>query len=163
MDQMGERRVARDRTVSRGILGCALFGAALGLGFTVYTISSDDRPRIDLSQQQVSFGGVTKPLAIRFLKNGAGDIEIVEPRTSRTIKRIPEARKGFIDPLVRSLMRERMRHEADQTAPYLLAKNELGHLTITDPKTGTLIYLQAFGPTNIALFNDIANQEGLKQ
>lgn len=160
MSSIENKRTARDATITRGIFTAAACVFGLGVMFAAYNWFADTSSALDQVEVAARSNG---ELHVLFRKTDAGDISILSAEDNRVLKKIPEKNKGFIDPLMRSLSRERMRHGADQMAPFSLRQNEYGHISIIDPLTGTNVYLRAFGRTNIALFTDIVKKEGLSQ
>ncbi len=59
---------------------------------------------------------------------------------------------GFARSLLRGLARERMRRGVGSEPPFQLTITADGVLLLADPVTSQAIELQAFGPTNAAVF-----------
>ena len=59
---------------------------------------------------------------------------------------------GFLRGVLRGLAQERLRQDAGAATPFVLTRWSDGRLSLTDPVTGRSVYLEAFGPSNVALF-----------
>lgn len=88
---------------------------------------------------------------LRFEDLPDGRIRVTDASTGRAVQMI-EGEAGFARGTLRSLMRERRRRETSPTLPFALQASDNGHLTLSDPSTGQHIELDAFGPTNAAVF-----------
>jgi putative photosynthetic complex assembly protein len=71
-------------------------------------------------------------------------------KVSRTV--LPSSLEGFVATLAKSLVRDRRRYDAAETLPYRLTRFENGTMMLKDPVIGTVIRLDAFGPSNLAAF-----------
>lgn len=63
-----------------------------------------------------------------------------------------EGEQGFLRGILRSFARSRRLDGLDATAPFRLVAWDDGRLTLTDSATGQRVDLEAFGPTNFAVF-----------
>lgn len=63
-----------------------------------------------------------------------------------------EGEQGFLRSTLRALVRERRREGIGPQAPLQLIGRSDGRLTLVDPSTQQRIDLEAFGPTNAAVF-----------
>jgi putative photosynthetic complex assembly protein len=88
-------------------------------------------------------------------EDGAGWVRLTDGASGLVLRELPPGEGGFLRGAVRPLNRERMRAGVDAEAPYLLTLWQDGALTLTDPATGTVVDLNAFGPTNAGAFADL--------
>lgn len=80
-----------------------------------------------------------------------GDVLVVDAATGQPVARF-EGEQGFLRGTLRALARERSRRAiGPESALHLLAKSD-GRLILLDPSTGEKIGLEAFGPSNLAVF-----------
>jgi len=112
-----------------------VFGQTTGIGTVM---NNDGRPvdMIDLVIVHEEETGVT------FVRDASGKV-LAEYQTGEG---------GFVSGSVRGLARMRLVAEASTTEPYRLIRWESGAVTLSDTVTGQRIYLNAFGPDNVAAF-----------
>lgn len=92
----------------------------------------------------------TRLLGFRDLPGGV--VEVFDWDTQELLERIPSGEGSFLRGVVRSLVRQRRGLEA-ATAPFQLTLLDDQRLILSDPETGEDINLNAFGPTNLAVFS----------
>lgn len=116
-------------------VGAIVFGQTTGIG-TV--LNNDGRPldMIDLVIVHDKETGVT------FVRDTSGKV----------LAEYQSGEGGFVSGSVRGLARMRLVAEAPTTEPYRLIRWENGAVTLSDTVTGQRIYLNAFGPDNVAAF-----------
>jgi putative photosynthetic complex assembly protein len=113
--------------------------------------------------RQTGFGSLTTadlegrtPLVERSLifesELGDGLVNLRDGATGELIVQLASGEGGFLRGVVRPLNRERTRAGADPEAPWILTRWSDGGLTLTDPASGTLVDLFAFGSTNAEAF-----------
>jgi len=83
---------------------------------------------------------------------GDGPVELRDGDTGELIQVLAPGEGGFLRGAVRPLYRERERAGGDPAAPWLLTRWSDGALTLTDPLTGMVVDLHAFGPSNAGAF-----------
>ncbi len=88
---------------------------------------------------------------LRFEDGTDGSIAVIDAASGRLIDRV-QGEQGFLRGTLRALARERRMREIGPQAPFELAARADGRLTLTDPSTGARLDLDAFGPTNAAVF-----------
>jgi len=81
-----------------------------------------------------------------------GIVEVYDWDTQALLSRIPSGEGSFLRGVVRSLVRQR-RGLPGADAPFELSLLADRRLTLTDQQTGESIDLNAFGPTNLAVFS----------
>lgn len=79
--------------------------------------------------------------AIAVLDAAGAPVAVAEPGTN-----------GFLRGALRGLVRERKRREIGPEAPFRLTAWADGRLTLDDTATSRRLELEAFGPTNVAVF-----------
>ncbi|MGI9247015.1 MAG: photosynthetic complex assembly protein PuhC, partial [Steroidobacteraceae bacterium] len=80
-----------------------------------------------------------------------GAVLVTEPDGS-TVAVVAPGTGGFLRGVVRGLAQERMRQDAGADTPFQLTRWGDGRISLTDPVTGRNVYLDAFGPSNVAAF-----------
>jgi putative photosynthetic complex assembly protein len=88
---------------------------------------------------------------LRFVDRPDGGIDIVDAQ-SRAVIDTAQGEQGFLRGTLRGVLRERKRSGLGHDAPLTLTARDGGRLALTDPATGARIDLEAFGPTNAAVF-----------
>jgi len=86
-----------------------------------------------------------------FRDQPGGVVEVYDWDTREVLERIPSGEGSFLRGVVRSLVRQR-RGLDTATAPFTLSLLADQRLILSDADTGEDIDLNAFGPTNLAVF-----------
>ena len=94
---------------------------------------------------------VVEMRTLGFRDRPGGVVEIYDWNTQELLERIPSGEGSFLRGVVRSLVRQRRGLDA-ATAPFTLSLLADQRLILGDPETGEDIDLNAFGPTNLAVF-----------
>jgi len=81
-----------------------------------------------------------------------GVVEVYDWDSRELLDRFPSGEGSFLRGVVRSLVRQRRGLEVS-TAPFKLSLLDDQRLILSDPETGEEINLNAFGPTNLAVFS----------
>ena len=96
------------------------------------------------------------PVAERLIafqpEDEGGVVRLTDGASGAILRELPPGEGGFLRGAVRPLNRERMRAGIAPEAPYRLTAWADGALTLTDPGTGVVVDLNAFGPTNAQAF-----------
>ncbi|OCW58481.1 photosynthetic complex assembly protein PuhC [Hoeflea olei] len=106
-----------------------------------------------------------KPVAMRdIIIDGTHDSEItiIDARSGEVIKVLPTSEGGFIRGSLRALSRIRHVSETPTTLPYRLIQWENGSVSLSDTATGERLYLNAFGPDNVAAYSELLASRGKK-
>ncbi len=92
---------------------------------------------------------------LRFVDGPAGSVLVYDWHNPEALLGRFEAGEGsFVRGVLRSMVRERRSWEvANAAAPFTLSHHSDGGLIIRDDATGRQILLNAFGPTNAAVFS----------
>lgn len=112
------------------------------------------------SRQEVAAAALKPPAApahaermLRFEDRPDGSIVVLDER-GREVRRVRDNEgNGFIRGVLRGLFRARKLDGLAREAPFRLAREADGRLTLTDTLTSRRIDLQAFGATNSAAFD----------
>lgn len=98
-------------------------------------------------------GAVVAERTLRFEDRADGAVVVREGmRPDAGEVAVFEGEQGFLRGALRGLARLRKMDGLDGTAPFRLVAWADGRLTLTDAATGQRIDLEAFGPTNAAVF-----------
>jgi putative photosynthetic complex assembly protein len=93
-----------------------------------------------------------RELALFFDDTADGRVLIRDARTERVVGTILPGEGGFVRSTMRGLVRERRRRGLGPEAPFLLSARSDGRIVLTDPATGRLLDLGAYGPDNARAF-----------
>lgn len=88
---------------------------------------------------------------LHFRDGPTGEVLALDAQTGAQIASF-QGEQGFLRSTLRALVRERKRAGIGAQAPLLLIGRSDGRLTLLDPATRQRIDLEAFGPTNVAVF-----------
>lgn len=121
-----------------------VFGQTTGMGTM---IASEGRP-VDMTD-----------LVILQPENG-GDVIVRRAATGEVLAQYAPGEGGFVSGSVRALARMRLTAQAPAEAPYRLIRWENGSVSLSDTVTGQRIYLNAFGPDNVAAFAQFLGRNG---
>lgn len=138
-----------------------LIAVAALVGFTLTTVAVariTDAPTSSIAQAEVA-----ERVTLTFVDREDG---AVEARTMEGTLHavVPPETGGFVRGVLRALVRERAKFGLDSNAGgFTLNRLIDGHLTISDPATGEMVDLGAFGPTNQAAFAAIMTPGGRQE
>jgi putative photosynthetic complex assembly protein len=95
--------------------------------------------------------------SLRFADRADGAVLVFDARTNPTGENarpiaIATGQNGFLRGTLRGFARTRKAAHVGDEAPFLLTAWADGRLTLQDPATGRHADLEAFGPTNVAVF-----------
>ncbi len=153
---MSEFHVARDHDPQ--VPRAALWGAAAMLAVVLLLALA---PRLGLVapppspvEQQARAGAqVVLARALRFEDLGNGSVAVIDAADGARVATLPPVENGgFVRGVLRALARERLKSGAGAEAAFQLELWSSGALTLTDPATGRVVELSAFGRTNRAAF-----------
>lgn len=137
----------------------ALVGAAVVLGVA---IASAAAARIgDIGVVRMHAAAPVERRELRFADEANGGVGIYEGATQ--IEVLPPGTNGFARGALRGLARERGRRGIGAEPPFRLTRWADGRLSLEDPTTGRRIDLEAFGPTNSAVFARLMTRPGEAQ
>ncbi len=89
--------------------------------------------------------------ALHFADGPGGAVLAIDAQSGAQIATF-QGEQGFLRSTLRSLVRERKREGLGPQTPLLLIGRSDGRLTLVDPATRQRIDLEAFGPSNVAVF-----------
>lgn len=135
-----ERRPSPALLMGVGVLLIALLAAVLTARLTGFDASAvPDSPIVE-----------SRLLDFRDLPGGV--VEVYDWENDILLNRFPSGEGSFLRGVVRSLVRQR-RGVSNEVSPFTLSLHEDQRLMLSDPQTGESINLNAFGPTNLAVFS----------
>ncbi len=85
---------------------------------------------------------------------------VTEANSGRVLADFAPGEGGFVRGSLRALARMRMTAEVDINEPYRVIKWSNGSVSLSDTKSGQRIYLNAFGPDQVAAFEKFLGNEG---
>ena len=89
---------------------------------------------------------------LQFVDRSDGGVTVVDAETGAEIDTIRPGEGGFMRATMRGLASERKRTGVPVAPPFHLYETAAGHLILSDPETGRLVALDAFGQTNAGAF-----------
>ena len=89
---------------------------------------------------------------LTFTDQGDGGIEIADAVTGRHVTTVVPTTGGFLRGIMRGLVREHRLNDLAPGSAFRLTRWADGRLSIEDPTTHERFELEAFGPTNEAVF-----------
>lgn len=142
------RRVS-DRLMALIALGLLFVVAAVLLARTTDNIIVADPP----------IGALVQDRTLLFSDGADGEVVISDAASSVIVRTLTAGEGSFIRGVVRSLVRTRHQQGLFAQTGFHLNLYEDGRLQLIDPLTGQVIDLVAFGPTNMAEFAGLLDQE----
>ncbi len=138
-----------DRTLPRwlllavaGLIGFAVLSASLHRWQHLpETVDNNERPAASRD--------------LRFVDVGGGVVSIHEWPEGHHVATLDAGTENFIRGVLRGLARERRALGLDHEQPFRIARFEDGRVTLEDLATGRVLFLNAFGVTNVAAFNNL--------
>ena len=116
----------------------------------------NDRPR-----DEIDFGpGRPGPNCrgcrdLRFADRSDRGIDVIDAASGAVVAELAPGTHGFIRGMMRGLSRDRRVHRVGPEAPFTLARWSDGRYSVTDPSTGNVLHLAAFGFANVKEFADL--------
>jgi putative photosynthetic complex assembly protein len=135
----------------------ALLGAAALVAITMLLATTSKLSGVGQTQMAES-----TPFAVRDLRFGDaadGAVVVTAWPDGAIVEVLPPGTNGFARGVLRGMARERHSREIDSTPPFRLTRWTDGRLSLDDPSTGRRIELDAFGPTNTAVFARLMGAE----
>ncbi|MBA4797661.1 photosynthetic complex assembly protein PuhC [Rhizobium rosettiformans] len=134
------------------------FGLVGLLAFTAGAIVFGQTTGLGLVKQQLG-----APVAIRDLmitRSTSDFVVVTDVATRREIASYGPQAGGFVRGSLRAFERMRQVAKVPFETPYRLIKWEAGAVSLSDIGTGERIYLDAFGPDNVAAFEALLGSQG---
>ncbi|MEM8660924.1 MAG: photosynthetic complex assembly protein PuhC [Pseudomonadota bacterium] len=139
---------SRPRLPSLNLLFSAL-AATVTLVVTMQYLKSDT------SSVDALNGIVISSALLQFQDTPSGAVEVYDADNGKLLASFEPGSGSFVRGILRSLTRDHQYAERKATSAFLLAKYSDGALMIVDEKTGQTILLNAFGPTNAQVFDQL--------
>jgi len=114
--------------------------------------------RVQGAPPPVDTSDVRQTVSLHFQDAGDGSVLAVDSASNREIERIPAGQGGFVRVTMRSFAGERLRRGIGAQTPFLLQRHADGALVLSDPTTGRVMLLNAFGPANEGVFARLLDQ-----
>ncbi|MEM6582062.1 MAG: photosynthetic complex assembly protein PuhC [Pseudomonadota bacterium] len=140
--------IVRQRQPSLGLLFSAL-AATVVLVVAMQYLGSD---RSSVSKLD---GIVVSSAALQFEDTPTGAVEVYDASNGKLLASFEPGSGSFVRGILRSLTRDHQYTELKTPPSFVLAKYSDGALMIVDEKTGQTILLNAFGPTNAQVFDQL--------
>jgi putative photosynthetic complex assembly protein len=137
-----------DIAIPRGPLigGMALIGATL-LAVATVRLSG-----VEVSSRSHAPAVAERRLQFEDRADGSIAVRDADAAPGSVVRIVPAGSDGFLRGTLRALVRQRRLSEVGPQTPFRLTAHADGRLTLDDPATGERIDLEAFGPTNSAVF-----------
>jgi len=127
-----------------------LFGAVVFVGFSL--IASGLSRYSDVGTTHMPAATPVEVLALRFEDRDDGGVNVRDAKDNGMVKSIDPGTNGFLRSTVRGLVRERKRALVGPDLPFRLTRWSDGTMSLEDEATERRVSLEAFGPTNAAVF-----------
>ena len=131
---------------------------ALGLLFVVAAVLLA-RTTDNIIVADPPIGALVQDRTLLFSDGADGEVVISDAASSVIVRTLTAGEGSFICGVVRSLVRTRHQQGLFAQTGFHLNLYEDGRLQLIDPLTGQVIDLVAFGPTNMAEFAGLLDQE----
>ena len=131
---------------------------ALGLLFVVAAVLLA-RTTDNIIVADPPIGALIQDRTLLFSDGANGEVVISDAASSVIVRTLTAGEGSFIRGVVRSLVRTRHQQGLFAQTGFHLNLYEDGRLQLIDPLTGQVIDLVAFGPTNMAEFAGLLDQE----
>ena len=92
---------------------------------------------------------------LRFADRSDRGIDVIDAASGAVVAELAPGTHGFIRGMMRGLSRDRRVHRVGPEAPFTLARWSDGRYSVTDPSTGNVLHLAAFGFANVKEFADL--------
>ena len=137
---------AENNPFPRGIL---LAAASL----VAFTLISAELARVTgIGKATVPVAAAIESRDLRFEDRKDGAVTVFDTRANRLIAVLAPGTNGFARGVMRGLARARKRSEIGDAPSFILTHWADGRVSLLDPTTHQSIDLEAFGPTNVAVF-----------
>ncbi len=147
-DQRGEQQVPRS----------ALLAAAAVLAVAIVLAGTARLSDVGTTHMPESSVVVSRDL--RFLDRDDGAVVVYSAPDGALVQVLAPGTNGFARGVLRGLARDRRSRDIGSEQPFQLIRFADGRLSLDDPATGRRIDLDAFGPTNVAVFARLLTKEG---
>jgi putative photosynthetic complex assembly protein len=121
------------------MIACVIAGAALTRTTGIGATRVEDSPAVSV-------------IELRFIDMANGGLIVEEAKAGRILAAVAPGQDNFLRGTLRGLARERRRSGIGIEPPFVLTGRADGRLTLEDPTTRRHVDLEAFGPTNAAVF-----------
>ncbi len=136
----------------RPALAC---GALVGLAILLALVGGKDYSRV-----LPSADAVARSARLWFSDAPGGVVIVSDAASGATVASLSPGKGGFIRVTLRSMASDRQRRGLGAEAPFSLIRTTGGKLVLSDPETGRIMALDAFGPTNAAAFAMLLDRTG---
>lgn len=125
------------------------------LAATVIVVVAMQYLKSDESDINAWNGIVVSSALLHFEDTPLGAVEVYDADSGKLLESFEAGSGSFVRGVLRSLTRDHQNAKLKTTPAFLLAKYSDGALTIVDETTGQTILLNAFGPTNAQIFDQL--------
>ncbi len=135
-----------------------LFGALAFIGFSVVVIIAGQRTGIGTVMENDSAPVAMVDLVIN--EPSPGRVRVSDATSGEVLAEYGAAEGGFVGGSYRGLARMRLVAQVSPETPYRVIEWANGAVSLSDTGTGQRIYLNAFGPDNVAAFARFLHMKG---
>lgn len=137
----------RDREMVPKTLVRAMFALMIAATALVGYATVTDRPVLAVAPHS----DIIRELSITLEGSRSTGVAVLDENGLK-IAHSTENKRGFIDVIWVTVMRERLIHDVPSNAPLRVVRRENGHVAILDDTTGWKIELIGYGKDNVAAF-----------
>ncbi len=129
-----------------------------GAAIVMLTVAFSAFARLtDIGVTRLPASPVLQSMSLRFYDNPQGGIR-VETSSGESLAQFGPGEGGFLRGVLRGFARDRRSQGIGSEPPFDLVRHADGRISLSDPKTGRVVELDAFGPTNVGLFAKFLTQ-----
>jgi putative photosynthetic complex assembly protein len=122
-------------------------------------VAGDERT----TRESVAAAKVTERVLLTFVDLPQGVVAANVVGSGMEVARYGPGEGGFVRQTMRGFAMERRRADVSRERPFELARLASGHLMLSDPATGRVVALDAFGQTNAGVFAGMLTHAGGKR
>lgn len=138
-----------DQVIPRSVLWAA--AAMIVLTIVLGTVAR----RARLAEPTLPARPPIAALNVSFQDRPDGALVMLDADSGRELAQVPPQSNGFVRGVLRGMYRTRKLESMGRDGGFRLAREADGRLSLQDPRTGRLVYLESFGPSNTAAFADL--------
>lgn len=125
----------------------------LGLALTLALVAR----LTGIGATRLEIPAATETRSLSFIEAPDHTVTITDVALARDIRHLAPGDGGFIRVVMRTMEQKRAAAGIGPSAPYTISRDTAGRATLTDPLTGSVLTLAAFGPGNAAAFAELLN------
>lgn len=134
-------------------------GSLIGLALVLAIFGRSD----DYARSLPAKDAVAQTVELRFTDASDGSVIASDAANGARLAQIAPGEGGFVRVTLRSMAAERKQRGKGADAPFTLERTSGGDLVLSDPETGRIMVLNAFGPSNEGAFARLLDHEATQR